>query len=134
VADHDEDVLRGMSHGPWCLEWANNQEEKGISRSGGNDYDDAPEAPAWARRWARDLADSVVEINGLPLAQLYVLAANNGYPHGPEQFGSHLALQSIGCGVSWTDDVRDPKFDIKLPGGEFYQGAKPDLRFVHSTI
>jgi hypothetical protein len=129
--DHDSDVLRGMARGPWAVHWADREEERGITHSQEDLYEVAPEAPRWAQRWARDLADKVVEVNGgASLADLYQLAVSEGFARDEESLGFYLGMQATGAGVRWDDDLRGTASKIRVPSCEFYQGARPDLRFV----
>jgi len=127
---YDPEILRGMARGPWASLWADEQEEKGESFSGVDIYEAAPEAPAWARRWAENLASKIVLLNvdrrrlsDKPgLEGLYEEALLCGFQKDKEAFGFYLGMQSIGHGVSWTDDLRGkPAIEIKLPYDEFYR-------------
>jgi len=131
---HDSDILAGMARGPWASHWGDQAEEKGERLSGVDLYEAAPRTPRWASRWAKKLADALVNLNDASLASLYDLAVQQGYPRDSEAFGFHLGMQAVGHGVSWTDDVRGhPDLKILIPDYEFYPGAErnsPDLRFV----
>lgn len=130
--EHDRDILHGMSRGPWAVHWANREEERGKSFSGMDIYEAAPKAPRWAQKWARDLADKVVEANGgTSLADLYQAAASDGFAKDDETFGFYLGMQATGAGVRWDDDISpNTTVTIRVPSAEFYQGARPDMRFV----
>lgn len=128
--EHDADVLRGMARGPWALHWADREEERGRSLSQVDVYEAAPEAPAWARKWARELADKIVLLNTdrrgrrstLPgLAGLYEEAVAEGFARDAEAFGHYLGMQAVGAGVRWDDDVSGTSLEIAVPHDEFYQ-------------
>jgi hypothetical protein len=127
---HDLDILRGMARGPWANHWAAEQEEQGESFSGVDIYDAAPEAPRWAEKWAERLADAIVKINDTPLDHLFAGARAVGFPKDEEAFGFYLGMQAVGHGISWDDDVRGSTLKIGVPSAEFYETAKPDLRFI----
>lgn len=129
---HVTEILRGMARGPWAIYWARREEEKGKRFSGTDIYYDSPEAPRWALKWARDLADKVVEVNdGVSLGDLYSAAVADGFVKDKETFGFYLGMQATGEGVRWDDDlVPNVSITIKVPSAEFYQGAQPDMRFV----
>ena len=122
---HDKEILAGISRGVWADLWANEQEEKGKSFSGQDITEAAPNTPAWAKKWAKGVADEIVELNGgkhAPLATLYEFVKAHGFPHGKETFGILLGLQAVGHGVSWSDDTRGlPDNAIKLPRTDFYR-------------
>lgn len=118
---HDQDILDGVSRGVWADLWANEQEEKGVSFSGMDVCDCAPKTPRWAQRWARKVANAIVEANGKSLEDLYQLVRTHGYPYDRAQFGLHLGMQTAGHGMSWSDDTRMSHDMIKVPYREFYR-------------
>jgi len=126
---HDRDILRGMARGPWADTWAQEQEEKGESFSGMDIYEIAPEAPRWAARWTERLADAIAEVNDTPLSHLFTAAKAVGFPRDEESFGFYLGMQAVGHGIRWDDDV-STDLKIRVPSMEFYENAKPDLRFI----
>jgi hypothetical protein len=127
---HNSYILRGMARGPWASQWANEQEEQGVRFPGGTDiYEVAPEAPKWAEKWARGIADAIVSLNGQSLDSLYEVARSVGFTKDEEAFGFYLGMQAVGHGVAWDDDFATD-FKIKVPSSELYEGAKPDLRFI----
>ena len=132
--EHDRNILRGMARGPWADTWAQEQEEQGESFSGMNIYDLAPEAPQWAEEWAERLADAIVEVNDTPLDHLFAGARAVGFAKDEETFGFYLGMQAVGHGIRWDDDVssgrRPTDLKIGVPSVEFYEGAKPNLRFI----
>jgi hypothetical protein len=128
--DADSDFLRGMARGPWSLQWADEQEEEGRSFSGVDIYEASPEAPRWALRWARQLADKIILLNvdrvrtgsEVGIEGLYQEAVRAGFAKDRETFGFYLAMQSIGHGIAWDDDVPGgADLEIKLPHDEFYE-------------
>ena len=129
-AHHDPEILKGMARGPWADHWATEQEEQGESFSGMDIYELAPDAPNWAEKWAQHLADAIMSLNKRTLEELYKIAQQAGFSRDREAFGFYLGMQSIGHGITWHDDF-NTDVKILLPSGEFYEGAKPDLRFVH---
>jgi hypothetical protein len=133
----DPEILQGMSRSVWASHWAQVQEDNGESFSGMNIYEIAPDTPSWAEKWAEKLADSICHLNGnLTLNDIYLDAQDAGFPRDREAFGLCLAMQAIGSGVHWTDDVSTGPDtpQILVPSFEFYKGAErsePDVRFVH---
>ena len=92
---HHNDILHGISKGPWAEHWAQAQEERGRSFSGQNVYDLCPEPPRWARAWARKLADDIVEANdGLGLEPLFLAARDAGLDMSRENFGFCLGCEA----------------------------------------
>lgn len=85
-----------------------------------NDY--APETPPNAYALAGELWAMLEHANG---CSVYVLAERAAKADGtdtaddgkggvdPEEFGSDLAMQAMGHGVSWFDDHK--RFDLKVP-------------------
>lgn len=124
LGEHDTEILEGMARGVFVSAWADKKEEKGQSFSGQDIYKIAPRTPSYAKKWARDLRETILNLNEAPsLTYLYEFAKSKGYKKKPEDFGFHLGMQSIGHGVGWHDDA-DYKLtkrdDIKLPHTEFY--------------
>jgi hypothetical protein len=132
VQHHDPEILHGMSRGPWSVLWANYQEEAGASFSGQDIYELAPEAPAWAKEWARKLASAIVQLNGnFSLEQIYRAAQGEGFARDKEAFGYYLGMQSAGHGVAWDDDISGATLKIRHPSSEFYEGVRDiDMRFI----
>lgn len=133
--EHDPEILRGIARGPWCVYWATQREEEGKSFSGQDIYEVAPEVPRWAERWAKKLADSIIELNGASLIDLYARATGEcGYSRDRESFGVHLGMQATGAGIRWEDAARGGDLKILVPDYELYgrgcELAEPDLRFV----
>ena len=117
---HDKEILHGMAKGPWADHWAQAQEEKGRSFSGQNIYDLCPEPPRTAQRWARKLADEIVELNeGLGLEALFLAARNVGFDKSREDFGFCLGCEAAGMGIRWDDDL-STDLRIEVPHREFY--------------
>lgn len=115
------EIVAGMAEIMWADEWASHVEEhRCASLSGQQILDIMPPVPAEAKRMASDLAKKFESANGASLTTLYgrALAADNeaGGPrrhNSPEHFGSDLALQATGNGVSWFDDHAE--FPLKFP-------------------
>lgn len=118
---HDAEILAGIPSGVWASMWADEQEEKGRSFSGQNIMDHSPPVPAWAKKWAKKIADEIVSMNGLSLEALYEMVKAAKYPYDKEHFGYHLGMQSAGHGVSWSDDCDLHHNAIKTPYHEFYR-------------
>jgi hypothetical protein len=119
---HNSEILYGMAKGPWADAWAQKQEEKGRSFSGQNIYDICPEPPRAAQRWARKLADEIVEANlhlGPGLEGLYLAAREAGFDKSREDFGFYLGCEACGMGISWDDDV-STDLKIVVPYNEFF--------------
>lgn len=110
---HDAEILAGIPSGVWADYWATEQEEKGRSFGGGvNLIDVAPNPPKWAKDWAKRVADKIVELNNnKSLEQIYEMAKKIGYKNDKEHFGYDLGMQTVGHGVSWTDDVPFQRLD-----------------------
>ncbi len=121
--DDDDEILTGIPRGVYADAWAMEEEEKGESFSGMDLYEIAPETPAYADKWARKTAREIIKLNPKfkNLTELYEFAKSKGYGNDAEHFGYHLGMQSVGHGVSWSDDARAGHHDdIKLPSTEFY--------------
>jgi hypothetical protein len=119
---HDKQISDGISRGAWADLWAMEQEEKGRSFSGQDITEAAPKTPAWAKKWGEGVAAKICELNHSDLGSLYRLVKKHGFPHDEESFGILLGLQSIGHGVSWSDDTRGlPDDAIQLPKTDFYR-------------
>ena len=136
--EHDTDILFGMARSVWACLWGDEQEELGENLSGVDLYEDAPETPNWAEKWATKLADCIVRINnGRELSQLYFMAQQSGFTRDMETFGSYLGMEAVGSGLHWTDSLSSGQtpLPILVPAYEFYEGAErsePDIRFVHT--
>jgi hypothetical protein len=117
-----DDIVYGMARGPWADMWATEQEERGASFGGGTDlYEIAPDAPQWVVDWASKLATQIEILNDATLETLYDKVCALGYGNDAEHFGYHLGMQSVGHGVSWSDDVKWPRskeLRIALPHAE----------------
>lgn len=121
---HDKEILAGIPAGVWADLWATEQEELGRSFSGQDIVEAAPKPPAWARKWAKELADGIVLLNRKSLEDLYEMVENAGFSRGREDFGLLLGMQAVGHGISWSDDVSHSKLPhdaIKLPRADFYR-------------
>jgi hypothetical protein len=126
VPKHDSEILEGIPRGVWADFWAQEQEEKGRSFSGQEITSLAPKTPAWAKQWAREVADEIVKLNGKSLQDLYAMVANREltkpFPYARDQFGLLLGMETVGHGISWLDDTRGlPEDAIKLPSRQFYR-------------
>jgi len=82
---------------------------------GGRWEDHAPETPPLAYALAGELWALLENLNS---CSVYVLAesaalADRVREIDPEEFGSDLAMQAMGHGVSWFDD--HARFDLKVP-------------------
>jgi hypothetical protein len=119
---HQNPILFGIAKGPWSLEWADREEEKGRSFSGQDIYAQAPNPPSDAVVWAEDIATQLKRLNMVnSLEDLYTIAARRGYPHDEEAFGTHLGCQAAGHGISWSDDAEaGHDRDIEIPSRDFY--------------
>ena len=61
---------------------------------------------------------------------LFTAAKAVGFPRDEETFGFYLGMQAVGHGIAW-DDFGKTDLVIKIPSMEFYENAKPDLRFIN---
>lgn len=129
------EIVAGMAEIMWASEWSSHAEEHGcVSLSGRQILDIMPPVPAEAKKLASNLAKAFESKNGVPLTTLYAqaLAADEaegkgGRRHsGPEHFGSDLALQDMGHGVSWFDDHAE--FPLKFP--RYAEHNTYDLMFI----
>lgn len=125
---YDAEILAGMARGPWAIDWANRQEERGRRLGQVDIYEAAPRTPAWAMRWARDAAGRIVKASrATTLTELYERVQELGFRKDAERFGLYLSAGVTGEGISWTDDVSAPQSvtdaAISIPRGEFYQRA-----------
>lgn len=92
----------------------------------------APTTTDAARRMAAKLAEDIERENGAALPALYRKATEtcrNGHcnkgRHNLHEFGSCLAFQALGHGVSWFDDHAE--FPLVVPGVTFYIFSRSDL-------
>lgn len=118
---HDP-ILFGMAKGPWALEWADREEEKGRSFSGQDIYELAPNPPSDAIAWAEDVSAQLRRLNGVDaLEDVYTKASFAGFDKDREVFGMYLGCQIAGHGISWCDDLQPgAERYIDLPHREFY--------------
>ena len=127
------DIIYGMAKGPWALEWANVEEERGRSFSGQDIYAICPEPPKVAIDWAHKVAQKILGLNSslitaqnqhlfpLTLMKLYHMAQNDGFTGTEEEFGMKLGCQSCGHGIAWDDDISpNNSLKIEVPYDEFY--------------
>jgi hypothetical protein len=124
IADlrNTDTILFGIAKGPWALEWANREEEKGRSFSGQDIYKLAPDPPSEAVAWAEDIAAQLMRLNrATRLFVLYALASREGFDKSPETFGMYLGCQAAGHGISWCDDLQPGTEKlIDIPHREFH--------------
>jgi hypothetical protein len=81
----DSTIIRGMARGPWANYWASRQEEKGNSFSGMDLYEIAPKTPAWATKWAKNLAEEIVKLNRVTYEIIFVNANVEKYVGTPAE-------------------------------------------------
>jgi len=119
--EREDEILHGMSKGPWADAWAREEEERGRSFSGQNIYDICPEPPKAAKSWARKAADKIVTANGgLALEALFHAAQEAGFNKSREDFGFYLGCQACGMGIQWDDDLSSAGPKIEVPYDEFF--------------
>ncbi len=115
IQKHDPEILRGIARGPWVYLWSYERDVESDE-----DFSEimsrAPQTPPWVTRWASELADAVVAVNGLSLRGLYETARKVGFRDLPEAFGRYLGLRS-------TDGVDE--------SGARYVPAEPNSRHLH---
>ena len=119
-------ILEGMASALWASSWADHAEEHGCTSMSGQRIEDImPPIPEEAYVLAKKCADSIEAANGKSLAELFDDAVKADEADGldssgaDESFGSDLAMQWMGHGVSWFDDHAE--FPIKIPHGEAYE-------------
>lgn len=121
--DYDRDIFEGMARAMYVSDWANRQEEKGISLRG-ELMDQAPATSPDARAAAKVLTQDFLKANKVKsLTDLYAMALNagaSGRKSDAGTFGHYLAMQAMGHGVSWFDD--HPEFPLAVPSFEYYSG------------
>jgi hypothetical protein len=89
----DSAIIRGMARGPWANYWAMRQEEKGKTLSGMDLYEVAPKTPAWATKWAKNLAEEIVKLNRAAYEMLFVKA--NVKDYAGTAVGKYIKRQAI---------------------------------------
>ena len=122
MSGDDSEILEGMARGVYASAWADRQEES-KSFFGMDIYEAAPKTPAKAKTWAKRTASKILQLNPQyeNLYTMFEIAQEKGYTGDAEHFGYHLGMQSIGHGVSWSDDARQGRHDdFKLPYTDFY--------------
>lgn len=119
-------ILEGMASALWASSWADHAEEHGCTSMSGQRIEDImPPIPEEAYILAKKCADSIAAANGKSLSELFDDAVKADEADGvdssdaDESFGSDLAMQWMGHGVSWFDDHAE--FPIKIPHGEAYE-------------
>lgn len=124
------EIIDNMARAAWALNWADREEEKGRSLSQVDVFYAAPKTPACANKWALKVANEIAQRNYLgtltpyaAMQELYRKAEEANQAAGrstepAERFGSDIALQVLGHGVSWFDD--NAEFELNLPHDEFY--------------
>lgn len=123
-------ILEGMASALWASSWADHAEEHGCTSMSGQRIEDImPPIPEEAYVLAKKCADSIEAANGKSLSELFDDAVKADEADGldssgaDESFGSDLAMQWMGHGVSWFDDHAE--FPIKIP-----HGSGDELYFV----
>lgn len=124
---HNKDILKGIARGPYAMEWAERQEERGRSFSGVDIYEAAPNTSAKAKKWGSGLADKIVLLNAkkfqdpsMSLEKMFEMAVAEGFAKDREAFGFYLGMQAIGHGVAWDDDISGSSIEFELPYAEYY--------------
>ena len=122
-----EVMLEGLARAYHVCAWADAREEKGLSFPPQTRIDRvAPETSEEAKEHARGIAKQITDLNQLSLPDLALKAvvADTGKacPAITEttahELGWYMGMQSLGHGVSWTDD--HAPFGLQLPNTEFY--------------
>jgi len=117
--DYEEEIIEGMARALWVSDWAQREEEKGVSFSGMELMDIAPPTPQGAEDAARLLAGGIIQANKASLTRLLAKASKaDGDYADPEDFGHYLAMMALDTGVSWFD--RHEEFPLKVPPFEAY--------------
>lgn len=123
-----DEILEGMARAAFVTHWADEREEEGESFSGQDIMDVAPRKNSEESvEWANNLAPRIEKANGKSLDELYALASAANEEGGggrttqdAETFGHYLAMQAMGHGVAWDDDIAGGHDLIKIPYSEFY--------------
>lgn len=113
-----DDVLEGCARILWVTAWADAAEESGVSLSGCDLNDEAPETPEEARDLARAVLADLLRQNRRTLASILESALradihHERIPHFDNyaaRFGECMAYASMGAGVSWADDHDEPEW------------------------
>lgn len=120
------DFQRGVEDGLWLLAWASAMEEEGLPTPRNITRETADPAPRSVSQLARRYMATLARLNRSPgraqgrtvigrkiLAIVRRAALADGRPINPEELGYYLTMQSLGHGVSWTDD--HACFDVIIP-------------------
>jgi len=119
------EALEGAASSLWASAWADHAEQHGCSSLSGVEITDVmPSIPEQAYEAAKRCLESIERANGKPIDELYQMAIEADeeegvHPNsheGPESFGSDLAMQWMGHGVSWFDDHAE--FPLEIPHGD----------------
>lgn len=131
-----ESMTEAMARAFHVCAWADAREERGMRFPPQTKIEEvAPETSAAAKAHAQEVAKEIVELNKLSLFDLAkkAMVADKGEAdpaiteETAHELGWYMGMQSLGHGVSWTDDHED--FGLELPLTEFYPDFSPeDLR------
>lgn len=126
AGERDEEILEGMAEAFWGSAWADAMDEHGEGVGmGAQVMDVMPEVPEATKAFARESASKLCAANGVKtLGELLVRAAKadgcedpgenyNRFGTYARSFGSDMAMQMMGHGVSWADDHED--FECEVP-------------------
>jgi hypothetical protein len=114
-------MLLGFLEAIWLDSYMSWADEHGLDYTTGHipqhvrGLSDIPQAvPTSAKRLAKKYASILVKMNRASLTELWRRASRaDGERADPVKLGFHLAMQSAGHGISWTDDHE--RFDVSLP-------------------
>jgi hypothetical protein len=117
------EIIEGIATILWGSAWADHAEEHRCCNLSGCRIEDCmPAIPYTAWKEAFKLAREIERDNGAKLDVLYQREVNmhdlnpQRVRESAERFGNCLAWESMGAGVSWTDD--NPEHALKIPYGE----------------
>lgn len=128
----DTEIRDAMARALYVSAWASWADEMGINTSGCELMDLAPETPAEATAAADRLYQGIEDLNfggAMDLESLCELIQAD-----PSELGHYLAMESLGHGVAYSDDLPfdqwdDPMFNhcLDLPYAEsLCYGEDPD--------
>ena len=121
--DVSDDIAEALGDGLYLFAWADAFDAEGDGLGAGMDYaDHVPPTPRRALRSGGALLKAIERQNRpLTISQLYWVAQNMPGRHSrdvtPKTFGFAYAAESLGQGISWSDDHPDP--EIATPHWEF---------------
>jgi hypothetical protein len=120
----DEDIIEGMARALFVTAWADYEEEEGRTYPGEDLMDVAPATPQEAVDAAEELYDTIESKSKINLNTFTPPGFDEGEWSGllAVELGHYLAMESLGHGVSWSDDYND--HGLKTPSVQSYWDGK----------